>query len=496
MWRSPEPRYDVASAIAQGGRSYQEDALVTDFPFGMDSGVAVLADGMGGHAAGDVASKIVVTEVYSELKFQSANFADHEAEIPDFMRAAVTTANGCVHDHVSGNPGTRGMGATLVSLVMVENRLFWMSIGDSPLYVLRDGKLRQLNEDHSLAPQIDFMAEQGLITPEAAADHPDRNCLTSVILGGQIARSDCPATPFEVKMGDVVVVSSDGLQYLENERIQKLLHKYRRRKSAEIAGRLLEALDDLADPDQDNISFAVIKLNHMKPVERKIVAKPTDFVEDDRLPTTRLAVLPDAGAREPGPKEDAAKAPAMPAMQVPPSLGAAKLAAPDAEDAPADGPEMEEQSYTYRGQTYTRMVPKTAEAEAKAEAEDAPPPAIAGLQTPPLGTAAKAGPEAPPPDPDPDPGPDPETAEAAPDGDAAGNGDGAASADDGAPDAPSGPNGSNGPKRLASAAMPAAPDPKPSGLGDAPSGAADAPEDGEAPEDDAAAPPARRAAGG
>ncbi len=75
MWRSPEPRFDVASAICQGGRDYQEDAIVTDFPFGADSGVVVLADGMGGHAAGDVASKIVVTEVFSELKFESANFS-------------------------------------------------------------------------------------------------------------------------------------------------------------------------------------------------------------------------------------------------------------------------------------------------------------------------------------------------------------------------------------------------------------------------------------
>ncbi|TFL20211.1 PP2C family protein-serine/threonine phosphatase [Jannaschia formosa] len=295
MWRSPEPRYDVASAIAQGGRDYQEDAITTDFPFGMDSGVAVLADGMGGHAAGDVASKIVVTQVYSELKFQSANFAAFEKDIPAFMRRAAKGANGCVRDHVRLNPGTRGMGATLVSLVLVENRMYWMSIGDSPLYLLRDGTLRQLNEDHSLAPQIDYMVEQGLISAEAARNHPDRNCLTSVILGGKVARADCPTDPFELKLGDVVVVSSDGLQYLEEPKIQKILHKYRRRKAAEIAGYLLEALDDLADPDQDNISFSVIKLNHMKPVIRKIVAKPTGLIETHSAPATRVAALPDAG---------------------------------------------------------------------------------------------------------------------------------------------------------------------------------------------------------
>src|SRR6056297_2110081 len=65
MWRLPEPRFDVACALDRGGRDYQEDSLVSDFAVGDDCGIVVLADGMGGHSAGDVASKTVVTEVYS-----------------------------------------------------------------------------------------------------------------------------------------------------------------------------------------------------------------------------------------------------------------------------------------------------------------------------------------------------------------------------------------------------------------------------------------------
>ncbi len=293
MWRSPEPRFDVASAICQGGRDYQEDAIVTDFPFGMDSGVVVLADGMGGHAAGDVASKIVVTEVYSELKFQSANFTDFEHEIPQYLTSAAVNANNCVREHVMEHPDTRGMGATLVSLVLIENRMFWMSIGDSPLYHYRAGKMQQLNEDHSMAPQIDFMVKQGLLDPAAGKNHPDRNCLTSVILGDRVAKSDCPKTPFELQVGDIVVVSSDGLQYLEDERIQKILHRYRRRKSAEICGHLLEAIEALADPDQDNCSFSVIKLNHNKPVIRAIRAKPAGYIEESTN-MTRVVKMDDA----------------------------------------------------------------------------------------------------------------------------------------------------------------------------------------------------------
>ncbi len=312
MWRSPEPRFDVASAICQGGRDYQEDAIVTDFPFGADSGVVVLADGMGGHAAGDVASKIVVTEVFSELKFESANFADFESEIPRFLTESASNANSYVREHVQAHPETRGMGATLVSVVLIENRMYWMSIGDSPLYHYRSGKMKQLNEDHSMAPQIDFMVRQGLMDEAAGKNHPDRNCLTSVILGDRVAKSDCPKTPFELQVGDIVVVSSDGLQYLEDAKIQKILHKYRRKKAAEIAGYLLEAIETLADPDQDNCTFSVIKLNHNKPVIRAIRAKPighidhhtstvTRVVEPDELDrvAAKSAKTPEAAATEP-----------------------------------------------------------------------------------------------------------------------------------------------------------------------------------------------------
>lgn len=308
MWRSPEPRFDVASAICQGGRDYQEDAIVTDFPFGADSGVVVLADGMGGHAAGDVASKIVVTEVFSELKFESANFGDFESEVPRFLTEAASNANSYVRDHVKSHPETRGMGATLVSVVLIENRMYWMSIGDSPLYHYRAGKMKQLNEDHSMAPQIDFMVKQGLLDEEAGRNHPDRNCLTSVILGDRVAKSDCPKSPFELQVGDIVVVSSDGLQYLEDPKIQKILHRYRRKKAAEIAGYLLEAIETLADPDQDNCTFSVIKLNHNKPVIRAIRAKPIGHFDSPTSTVTRVVELDDVKnvAAKPEPKQNTA----------------------------------------------------------------------------------------------------------------------------------------------------------------------------------------------
>ena len=261
IWRSREPRYDVASGISQGARDYQEDAITSDFLVGADAGFVVLSDGMGGHAAGDVASKIVLTEVYSELKFQYADVEMFEARAPDILRSIVDLANETLRQHTRTHPETAGMGATLVVPVMLENRLFWISVGDSPLYLYRGGSLSQLNEDHSMAPQIDFMVKSGLMDAEVGATHPDRNCLISVLMGQRIPKVDCPETALDLRAGDIVICASDGLQFLGHAQIERVLGRVRKKRSTEIAEVLLEEIHKLDDPDQDNVSFCVIKVN-------------------------------------------------------------------------------------------------------------------------------------------------------------------------------------------------------------------------------------------
>ena len=299
IWRSREPRYDVASGISQGARDYQEDAITSDFPVGAEAGFVVLADGMGGHAAGDVASKIVLTEVYSELKFHFADVDAFESRAPEILRNVADLANDTLRQHSRTHPETEGMGATLVVPCLVENRLWWISIGDSPLYLYRNGKLTQLNEDHSMAPQIDFMVKSGLMDAEAGANHPDRNCLISVLMGTRIPKIDCPSTPHEMKAGDIVICSSDGLQYLTDAQIERIVGKYRKSRSTEIAERLLEELQKQDDPDQDNISFCIIKINNASTRPREARLPKSDAaVKRPRGLTTVAAGLswPEAGA--------------------------------------------------------------------------------------------------------------------------------------------------------------------------------------------------------
>lgn len=260
MHDAPDIRYDVASVLNRGCRDYQEDAIATDFPIGADFGYAVLSDGMGGHAAGDVASKIVVTEVFSELKFQSSDVDGLSENIGDILKCAAVAANECMAAHAANNPQTAGMGATLVAPVFVRDSLYWVSIGDSPFYLVRGGRLRQLNEDHSLGPHIDYMVRSGMMPEEIGRNHPDRNALTSVLIGETIERIDCPDRPFQLKDGDILIVASDGLQFLQNAQINEIVARSANKDSAAIAEALLEELRELDDPEQDNVCFSVIKV--------------------------------------------------------------------------------------------------------------------------------------------------------------------------------------------------------------------------------------------
>ncbi len=294
--------YDVASALSLGQRDAQEDAVLADFPLGHDVGFCVLADGMGGHASGDVASKIVVTEVFSELKLQSGDAEGLERNIAGILTEAAQAANSCVRMHSNANPASFGMGATLVAPVLVRNRLYWISVGDSPLYLFRDGHLRQLNEDHSLGSQIDMLVRRGLMPEDTGAGHPDRHCLTSVLIGSAIPRIDCPSRPVTLQHGDIIVVASDGLQFLDNSEIEGLIQDMADRPSAEITACLIRALDALADPEQDNVSVCVIKIvgEAARPAPAVPRAPAPEVVPDTPRPIAATEAFPGPSETSPG----------------------------------------------------------------------------------------------------------------------------------------------------------------------------------------------------
>ncbi len=273
-------KFDSATAISKGARELQEDAIIADFSNGADASIAVLADGMGGHAAGDLASKIVVTEVFSELTFRRQEFCDTPATLPETLRKAVIVANDSLATYVDENPQTRGMGATLLSTIIVADALFWVSVGDSPLYLFRDNDLQQLNEDHSLGPHIDMLVRTGVMSFEEGQDHPERNALTSALLGRKIALIDCPEEPMQLRPGDTLIMASDGLQFLADEQIAETLRQLPFSRSAEIADNLMRQLDGLGDPDLDNVTMSIIQIQNAPPKEKPLVVDEPAKTQD------------------------------------------------------------------------------------------------------------------------------------------------------------------------------------------------------------------------
>ena len=254
------PAYDIALILDQGQRETQEDAVASRVFDGANAAYVVVADGMGGHAAGEVASGMVVTGWREALDPQLEQSETSQSALVDGLPLAAMQANAAIAQHCEDQGAGFNMGSTLLGVLMLGQRVFWISIGDSPLYLFRDGLLHQINEDHSMAPVIDAQVDEGLLTEAEALHHPDRNQLTSVVMGAAIPKVDCPEDPLTLTGSDILIAGSDGLQYLSDTEIQTVLRANETALAQDIADALLQAVKAKNDPHQDNVSIGVVKL--------------------------------------------------------------------------------------------------------------------------------------------------------------------------------------------------------------------------------------------
>ncbi len=250
---------DVATATAIGRRNRQEDAVLAQFIDGAEAGFAVLSDGMGGHEDGDLAARIIVSRIFGSICLSDRADRADPSRSRDRLRQAVLLANQGLRDQIDAGLGKEGMGGTVITTILHEDTLNWISIGDSGLYLFRRNRLTRLNEIHSLAPQIDLMLRHGEIDEETARHHPQRNCLTSALVGAGINQIDCPVEPVELRRGDIIVMASDGLDVLDASQIRGILRRNRGASSRQITRALLQAVEEANAHDQDNVSIIVIK---------------------------------------------------------------------------------------------------------------------------------------------------------------------------------------------------------------------------------------------
>jgi serine/threonine protein phosphatase PrpC len=202
-------RYSAAALTDRGRkRPSNEDACA----FSVEHGVYVVCDGMGGAAAGEVASSMAVEEIMQRL-------GERSAALPGAAEEAIAAANQAIHSRAVRNPKLSGMGTTLVMLAAEERRVWLLNIGDSRGYRLRAGQLQQITVDHSL---VDEQVRSGRMKADEALRSPLRNVITRALGTQPTVTPD--VFPLEVEPGDLFLLCTDGLtRELSDELIEAML---------------------------------------------------------------------------------------------------------------------------------------------------------------------------------------------------------------------------------------------------------------------------------
>lgn len=235
-------------------RDHNEDSLVVAPP------LFAVADGMGGHAAGEVASEIAVN-VLAELAPKDLDGAA--------LEHAVEEANHEIIRAARDGRGREGMGTTLTACMLENERLIIAQVGDSRAYLLHHGKLQQLTRDHSLMAD---MIEAGQLTPEEARHHPQRSVITRALGSDPNTRPDM--YEINVETGDRLLVCSDGLSsMIEDEQIEAVMRRVP--DPQRCASQLVN--EAIAAGGHDNVTVIVSNVTGFAEKRRRKLARKTKF---------------------------------------------------------------------------------------------------------------------------------------------------------------------------------------------------------------------------
>ena len=178
--------------------------------------------------------------------------------MPARLDEALQLANQAIAAQVAENPSLNGMGCTLIGTTFSAPGIQWVSVGDSPLFLVRGGEIVLLNEDHSLAPEIDKLAAAGKISWEQARSDPRRHFLRSALTGTEIDLTDRSHRPLALQTDDVVVLASDGIHTLDHTEILRVVTAYAAEGPDVISEALIRTVEAARDPFQDNTTVVAV----------------------------------------------------------------------------------------------------------------------------------------------------------------------------------------------------------------------------------------------
>ena len=192
--------------VGQKRTTNQDFVFASDTPVGPLPNLLIVADGMGGHQAGDMASRYAAEVIVSHIK------RSRERNPIRVLRSAIETANERVLEKAAEDEELSGMGTTVVAATVVENYLYVANVGDSRLYVVQ-GQIRQVTRDHSLVQE---MVRLGEINAEEARNHPDKNIITRAL--GAEKTVDVDFFDLKLEPGNTILMCSDGLSNMVEDR--------------------------------------------------------------------------------------------------------------------------------------------------------------------------------------------------------------------------------------------------------------------------------------
>jgi formylglycine-generating enzyme required for sulfatase activity/serine/threonine protein phosphatase PrpC len=248
-------QFELAGSQIDGTRGYQEDAfLITNLTDkdGNSAALVIVADGMGGHAAGNVASNMAVQAFNKHV---SANYPTEN--LSEVLRECVQQANKSIKETVAETPALAGMGCTMVAAILEKNKMTWASVGDSHVYLIRNKELTKKNDDHSYGGFLDRMTAAG--TPVEAEEGLSRNMLMSAIMGEDVNEIDVPDVAFDLEAGDRLLICSDGMDTLSPGKI--IQYSEWSESTKECADALMQAVEDVGMPKQDNTTAVVVNVS-------------------------------------------------------------------------------------------------------------------------------------------------------------------------------------------------------------------------------------------
>lgn len=228
-------------------RELNEDSCAIIPVSAESSCVFVIADGMGGHNCGELASRLAVEYIKDNLHIEACT---DDSVIPRELENIVKKANAAVYEKSLESDEVSGMGTTLTMAVITGKKLTAAHVGDSRLYLVRAGSIKQLTEDHSY---IGELVRQGTLTKEEAEKHPRKNVITRAI--GCTSEILVDIISYDIEDGDIFVLCTDGLTNMVSE--QDILQIVGSSEPEAACAKLIEAAN--RNGGEDNITVIVIK---------------------------------------------------------------------------------------------------------------------------------------------------------------------------------------------------------------------------------------------